>query len=97
VISGAEQGGAVGAEGQLLRELCAAMLIEGAPGPELAAWCNRVLSEPGYAERVFDLLDQMFDKRPRVLWRRRYPAPPGLSTPVAVPARHPPWKAPTRA
>lgn len=39
-------------EAQKLREVCALMLAEGEPGPELAAWCRRVLDDPGYAERV---------------------------------------------
>ena len=34
-----------------LRQVCALMLAEGTPDPELAAWCHRMLSEPGEAER----------------------------------------------
>lgn len=39
-------------EAQLLREVCGRMLSEGQSGPELAAWCRRVLDEPSYAERA---------------------------------------------
>jgi hypothetical protein len=35
-----------------LREMCALMLAEGAPGPEMAAWCRRMLADPGAAERA---------------------------------------------
>jgi hypothetical protein len=35
-----------------LRAVCALMLAEGDPGPELEAWCRRMLAEPSAAKRV---------------------------------------------
>lgn len=39
-------------DARLLQEVCVLMLVYGEPGPELAAWCLRMLIEPGAAERA---------------------------------------------
>jgi hypothetical protein len=41
-----------------LRAVCALMLAEGAPDPNLAAWCRRMLTEPGAAERTVEAVER---------------------------------------
>jgi hypothetical protein len=53
---------AVVSAAERLREVCALMLAEGEPGPELAAWCRRVLDEPGYAERAVRIVTDITSK-----------------------------------
>lgn len=48
-----------GEEAALLREVCAAVLATGGCDRELAAWCVRMLTEPGAAERAVAAVDRV--------------------------------------
>ncbi len=48
----------------LLREVCVLMLLHGEPGPELAGWCLRMLTEPDAVERAVAAVGGVLAPRP---------------------------------
>lgn len=59
--SGSDRAFGAGSDAELLREVCADVLAAGDCPPDLAAWCVRVLVEPGRGERVVTDITRNFD------------------------------------